>query len=65
MSEYRRSVDLILDRLSVETAPLARDLALVPDGIRGFGPVKAASVAAVRLKWRALETRLAGHKADQ
>ncbi|WP_158969434.1 indolepyruvate ferredoxin oxidoreductase family protein [Chachezhania sediminis] len=58
IEDFRQSIELILATLSPETMETALELAAIPDGIRGFGPVKARSIAAVRPKWAKLEAAL-------
>jgi indolepyruvate ferredoxin oxidoreductase len=54
ISEYRATVSAILSKLSAHNHAQALELARVPDGIKGFGHVKARNLAAVRTKWTAL-----------
>jgi indolepyruvate ferredoxin oxidoreductase len=51
---YRATVDELLRSLSAANHPQAVTIAQLPDGIRGFGHVKAHNLAAVRLRWEAL-----------
>jgi len=57
-AEYERDVRHALDRLRPETLDAAVELAALPQGIRGFGPVKTASLEAMRPRRQALLERL-------
>jgi len=48
IDEYRRVVQTLLDHLSPANLPQAASIAALPDKVRGFGHVKAASVASYR-----------------
>jgi indolepyruvate ferredoxin oxidoreductase len=65
IGEYEQLVDEILQRLSAENHALAVQLASLPEDIRGYGPVKEKSLAAVRVKWRDLLARLRGQHSAQ
>jgi indolepyruvate ferredoxin oxidoreductase len=52
--EYRSLMGVTLDRLRPETAEQVRQVAELPDLIRGFDEVKNASIESFRLKARAL-----------
>ena len=58
IADYEASVEEILERFSPDTHGIAVDIARLPDDIRGFGPVKAKNVAAVREKWTLLRGQL-------
>ncbi len=58
VAEYERDVRLALDSLRAETLDAAVALAALPQDIRGFGPVKVASVDAARPRREALLGRL-------
>ena len=55
---YIEIIDKIVESAEVINADVARDLLALPDEIRGFGHVKEANVAAVKVKWDALVSRL-------
>jgi len=57
-AEYERDMRHALDRLRPDTLDAAVALAALPQDIRGFGPVKAASVDAARPRREALLGRL-------
>ena len=57
ISEYRATVAALLGKLSAENHAQALELARLPEGIKGFGHVKARNLAAVRSKWDALLTQ--------
>ena len=54
IAEYERDVRHALDRLRPDTLAAATELAALPMDIRGFGPVKAASLAAAQPRRTAL-----------
>jgi indolepyruvate ferredoxin oxidoreductase len=54
VDEYRRSIEEVLRALGPANHGLAIEIARIPDGIRGYGHVKARHLAAVRPKWDAL-----------
>ena len=54
IAEYERDVQQALDRLRLDTLAAATALAALPMDIRGFGPVKAASLAAAQPRRAAL-----------
>lgn len=56
--EYEQDMHHALDRVRPDTLADAVALAALPQGIRGFGPVKAASLQAARPKREALLRRL-------
>jgi indolepyruvate ferredoxin oxidoreductase len=48
ITEYEATLDALLGTLGVDTLVLAAGIAGLPEGIRGYGPIKARSVAAAR-----------------
>jgi len=54
VEEYRQSIEEILRALGPANLALAIEIARIPEGIRGYGHVKARHLAAVRPKWDAL-----------
>jgi indolepyruvate ferredoxin oxidoreductase len=46
--EYEATLDAILPALRPDTIALAAEIASLPDGIRGYGPIKEKSAAAAR-----------------
>jgi indolepyruvate ferredoxin oxidoreductase len=54
VSEYRASIEELLQSLGPANLGLAVEIARVPEMIRGFGHVKARHLAAARPKWDAL-----------
>jgi indolepyruvate ferredoxin oxidoreductase len=48
IAEYRSDLDTILEALTAENLESAIALASLPDQVRGFGPVKAEAIAAMR-----------------
>ena len=48
IADYHRTIDTLLAHLSPANLPQAASIAALPDKIRGFGHVKAASVASAR-----------------
>ncbi len=57
ISEYRACIAEVLKGLSEENFPVALEIASVPEGIRGYGHVKARNLAAVRVRWEQLMQR--------
>jgi indolepyruvate ferredoxin oxidoreductase len=57
--QYLADIDLWLDALSPHSLKLVTELANLPDEVRGFGHVKAASVATMTAKRTALMSSLA------
>ena len=57
IDEYRASIDELIAALDARRLPLAVEIANLPDGIRGYGHVKARHLATVRPKWAELLTR--------
>ena len=54
ISEYRTCIEELLGKLSADRLPLARDIAAIPQEIRGFGHVKERHLVAARAKWQTL-----------
>ena len=54
VDEYRATVDELLAGLTAERLAQAVEIAALPEGIRGYGHVKARHLAAVRPRWAAL-----------
>jgi indolepyruvate ferredoxin oxidoreductase len=50
IAEYERDLAEILSKITSETTDIAREIAALPAQVRGFGPVKEASVAAYRAR---------------
>jgi len=57
IEQYKTCIDEVLRGLDVERLVLAAEIARVPEGIRGYGHVKARHLAAARGKWEALMVR--------
>jgi indolepyruvate ferredoxin oxidoreductase len=57
IAEYEALIDVILDGVTTANHALAAALASLPDGIRGYGPVKRESVDAAKAKEAELLTR--------
>jgi indolepyruvate ferredoxin oxidoreductase len=55
IDEYRKSVEALLPGLSAAKLGLAVELARVPEGIRGYGHVKAKHLVEARAMWAKLE----------
>ena len=60
MEEYRAGLESVLPGLDSDRLAIALELAALPGNIRGYGHVKAASVAAARAVQRDLLARAAG-----
>jgi indolepyruvate ferredoxin oxidoreductase len=58
IEEYRASIEALLPRLHESNLKQAVELAGLPEQVRGFGHVKAASLRKVRERWRELEDEL-------
>jgi len=58
--EYRDRIEALSQRLSAENLDVAIAIAELPDGIRGYGPVKLAAVEAAEQKLNALMAKLDG-----
>ena len=62
ITDYRLSMELVLNRLSTDNArtlfPICLELANIPESIKGFGHVKEKNVVAARVKWDSLLSRL-------
>jgi indolepyruvate ferredoxin oxidoreductase len=54
IADYRATVTALLGKLSANNHAQALELARLPDGIKGFGHVKARHLEAVQAKWDAL-----------
>ena len=54
VDDFERRIQALLPALDAGRLPLALRIAQQADQVRGFGPVKLASVAAARLQWQAL-----------
>jgi len=54
IGEYRALVDELVSGLSAQKLAQAVELARLPEDIRGFGHVKAANLAAARVRWAKL-----------
>jgi indolepyruvate ferredoxin oxidoreductase len=54
ITEYEATLETLLAGLTPATHGQAVAIARLPDAIRGFGPVKAASVEATRARWRVM-----------
>ncbi len=57
VEDYRRTIGAVVADLRPQRIETAVALALLPDEIRGYGPVKARSLARVMPRWHALEQR--------
>ena len=57
ITEYRASIDELLQTLSAGNRTLALEIARIPEDIRGYGHVKARHLASARPKWEALQQR--------
>jgi indolepyruvate ferredoxin oxidoreductase len=62
IGEYEQTIDEVLGRLDARNRAVAVELASLPERIRGFGHVKAASLQAVRERREQLLARLRGHQ---
>ncbi|MCC6194829.1 MAG: 2-oxoacid:acceptor oxidoreductase family protein, partial [Burkholderiales bacterium] len=58
VADYRASIERIAASFGTVDIDAALALARIPEQIRGFGPVKRASIEAARAQWRTLEERL-------
>jgi indolepyruvate ferredoxin oxidoreductase len=58
LTDYEADIELVLSHLTPATLAWAIELARVPEAIRGFGHVKAASVLQARTRQAALRVRL-------
>jgi indolepyruvate ferredoxin oxidoreductase len=63
LARYETTLDEILARLNPQNHGLATELAAVPERIRGFGHVKAASVKEAEARWADLLAALRGPEA--
>jgi len=57
IGEYRASIEALLPTLRADNRALALEIARLPEGIRGYGHVKARHLATVRPQWQALMAR--------
>ena len=57
IEEYRTQVEALCQHLRADNHALALEIARLPQGIRGFGHVKARHLAAVRAQWADLRAR--------
>ena len=57
ITEYRSSIEEVLQTLNGGNRALAAEIARVPEDIRGYGHVKARHLATARPKWEALMKR--------
>jgi indolepyruvate ferredoxin oxidoreductase len=62
IGEYEQTIDEVLGRLDARNHAAAVELASLPERIRGFGHVKAASLQAVRERREQLLARLRGQQ---
>jgi indolepyruvate ferredoxin oxidoreductase len=60
IAEYRDCIAALLATLDAARLPLAREIAAIPQEIRGFGHVKARHLVAARSKWNALMAQWSG-----
>ena len=58
VADYRASIERIAASFGTVDFDAALALARIPEQIRGFGPVKRASIEAARARWLELEARL-------
>ncbi len=59
LAEYETDLDLILERLTIARLEVATRLATLPEGIRGYGPIKHANAQAARAQQALLREELA------
>jgi indolepyruvate ferredoxin oxidoreductase len=59
IEEFRTAIAAMLPKLSPATHAIACDWAEAASGIKGFGPIKARNVAAVRARWAEIAARFA------
>jgi indolepyruvate ferredoxin oxidoreductase len=60
IDEYERTVEELLEALATTNHALAVSVAALPQGIRGFGPVKLRNVQAARQRQAELMQRFRG-----
>ena len=65
IGEYEALVDELLARLATDNHGVALQLAGLPDEIRGYGHVKAESLAKARIRWSELLARFRGQTSAQ
>jgi indolepyruvate ferredoxin oxidoreductase len=58
IARYEQTVQRILDKTRPDNVETAAKLASIPEGIRGYGHVKEASMTKAEAQWSALETQL-------
>jgi indolepyruvate ferredoxin oxidoreductase len=63
--EYEHAIDIALGKLNALTYDTVLQLANLPKQIRGYGHVKAASIASARTRQHALLAQLTGHSPAQ
>jgi indolepyruvate ferredoxin oxidoreductase len=63
IADYERSLSAALANLTADNLARAVELASLPEQIRGFGHVKAASADKARARWRELDQMLGGASA--
>ncbi|MGK7867214.1 indolepyruvate ferredoxin oxidoreductase family protein [Falsiroseomonas sp. E2-1-a20] len=56
--EYRATIDSLLPRLTPDNHGAICEWAEAASGIKGFGPIKARNLAAVRVRWQEIAARL-------
>jgi indolepyruvate ferredoxin oxidoreductase len=57
IGEYQAAIEALLPHLNAVRLPLAIEIASLPEGIRGYGPVKVRHLAQVRPRWSQLMDR--------
>jgi len=65
IAEYEATLDALLGGLTPDTLVAAAEIARLPEAIRGYGPIKARSVAAARLRQAELIEEIKGRKSRQ
>ncbi len=65
IAEYEALVEEVLARLSADNHAVAVELARLPQEIRGFGHIRAASLAAAKTRWSSLLSKLRGQSTAQ
>ena len=51
ISDYRQSMERVLQQLNAQNLSTALEIARIPEIIKGFGHVKERNVATARAKW--------------
>jgi len=64
ITEYEATLDALLGSLGPDTLAPAAEIARLPEGIRGYGPIKQRSVAAARKRQAELMQTLTGARAS-